>query len=1342
MPPTSGLPDQLSILHLSDLHFGKDNRYPFEPNAVQNLARSLATAIQTQNKKRNVPENPNLILVTGDIAQTATVPEYKIAQVFFETLSIALAIDPKERRRFIFVPGNHDVSWDACEEKANNWSRKGKDPEELSKAMMEAKFEEYNDFVYNFQGAPRPIVSQELAPSTYIHNFPEWRLSVAALNSSLPITHREAEQVGGLTYSVEKNITVDTCQALMDAWKGIYDDWVKIAAIHHNPGGLPTTLYDETSKWLLEKAQKGEIDERLIGHFVADTMGFPDAGTLENTLTQRQTLLLFHGHQHHDKISSWHWEGSSGQTHVLAAGSLGLTPDKLPKDQSNQVHVAVVDINNKKVRTYRLAYDPTVPAKDLATKGYFLPKHTQDWEYEPSIVLPDSWVREISRGKKGKKARIPVSTTTIKTFIAQYRASMARVFDVYDFRYVGMVPEGGTERPKSVALRDMYQPLRFAKRYSIDKLEKDTLLTIDDLAMRKKHLAITGPAGSGKTTWMRHTFCTGIQNERVFPIMIELRRLVASWKNHNPKGEERALETYIEEIIAEYLGLEWKECVIPFLNKTTGPRPILLVDGWDELGEMGEELRRKLIAFLDGHKHILAVVTSRPYGVQRPGWAEGFDALDIQPLNDKEVEGISERFFRFGYQDDLRQQKEQLEVFLNALKRSEGAQPLARVPLLITMMLLISRSSPLPDKRHQLYQLCIENLLTALPARQELEWVQITAQQWRPDDSEERFRIVAHLAATIQEKGYKDECRSESIVFWQEEGLEILPKTWKPEERSGFLIWLAARAGILVDREDGTYMFTHLSFQEYLTAWHWMQNNIQESTRFLTFKNLAEKTIWWETLRLWAALIQKGSVEQLDRLIQSLLINLNILDFIGCIFADGLGSEITFCHWLKPYIAHIAARWPKEVETVIRAWAATRQEDRKKNIGEQFNNRIRTAHWLACQRLDRWYTGVMGFPLTSSSNIIITHLMQQAVQIENPIGQILGCGRILCGGPAIWPGGRTGLLQVWPSQRRLLGLRLQSLASLSGTREKMQIVLHTTCRQNRGIPVLEIEKSSHKLSRYFARKFLHSLSHESLRTFLQDFSRDFSRDFIQDFSYYFSRYISCYLSKDFSHYLSKILSCELSRKLSHELSRELTHDFSREFSYEFSFELSPEISHELSYKLTHEFLMHLFCSEVPDLETLPSMQEFAVIEIHSFGRIALPSILANLEKAPYDTAAQLLHEACIQHYKHASLPSSIEKSIDTYREKETDRLWPYLAKHIAGIASEDEQNYLIDLVKNPRHEDPQIADGLKYIVRGDVVFDDGSEATLDELCAEIGEPSLPYLEPMLPLLEIDWDKGD
>ena len=44
--------------------------------------------------------------------------------------------------------------------------------------------------------------------------------------------------------------------------------------------------------------------------------------------------------------------------------------------------------------------------------------------------------------------------------------------------------------------------------------------------------------------------------------------------------------------------------------------------------------------------------------------------------------------------------------------------------------------------------------------------------------------------------------------------------------------------------------------------------------------------------------------------------------------------------------------------------------------------------------------------------------------------------------------------------------------------------------------------------------------------------------------------------------------------------------------------------------------------------------------------------------------------------------------------------------------------------------------GLKYWVRGDVVFHDDSETTLDQLRGVIGLPALPYLVDVPPELEI------
>ena len=115
------------------------------------------------------------------------------------------------------------------------------------------------------------------------------------------------------------------------------------------------------------------------------------------------------------------------------------------------------------------------------------------------------------------------------------------------------------------------------------------------------------------------------------------------------------------------------------------------------------------------YPRLQVVVTSRPYGEARPSHGEGFDVLDIQPLSDDEIGQLAYRFFIRCYGQAEVTATEEVERFSRALSRAPEPQALARTALLLTMMLLISRSRPIPDKRHLLYEACIENLSDGPP---------------------------------------------------------------------------------------------------------------------------------------------------------------------------------------------------------------------------------------------------------------------------------------------------------------------------------------------------------------------------------------------------------------------------------------------------------------------------------------------------------------------------------------------------------------------------------------------------------------------------------------------------
>ena len=62
------------LLHMSDLHFGPNSR--FDGLNHKDLGQYLAQAIQAEAECRNLKAKPDLVIVTGDVAQAAKPKEY------------------------------------------------------------------------------------------------------------------------------------------------------------------------------------------------------------------------------------------------------------------------------------------------------------------------------------------------------------------------------------------------------------------------------------------------------------------------------------------------------------------------------------------------------------------------------------------------------------------------------------------------------------------------------------------------------------------------------------------------------------------------------------------------------------------------------------------------------------------------------------------------------------------------------------------------------------------------------------------------------------------------------------------------------------------------------------------------------------------------------------------------------------------------------------------------------------------------------------------------------------------------------------------------------------------
>ncbi|HWO21035.1 MAG TPA: NACHT domain-containing protein, partial [Kofleriaceae bacterium] len=339
-------------------------------------------------------------------------------------------------------------------------------------------------------------------------------------------------------------------------------------------------------------------------------------------------------------------------------------------------------------------------AMHLAVTGQHAPsllRHRTDVDPD-TLVLADA----------GSAAAGAPHAPELIAVLARYRAHKRGSFERWDLRTAGPTATAGN-RPAEITLDEMYIPLRFAPELDPTQPDRGAPIELEDLIEPRKPLVVIGGAGSGKTTWMRWTFRRLIEDARAVPFFLELRAIAAAWKT--PGDAARPIESYLADALSGCGASNPEHIVSELLAETSGPRPVLLLDGWDELGADGERLRERLVELCRAFPHVNVVVSSRPYGDTRPAGAEAFETLYIQPLSDREIRLLATLFHRRVHGSDEPAATRATDELMTALTAAPEARALAGTALLLTMMLLISRGGPLPKRRHQLYTACLRNLV-------------------------------------------------------------------------------------------------------------------------------------------------------------------------------------------------------------------------------------------------------------------------------------------------------------------------------------------------------------------------------------------------------------------------------------------------------------------------------------------------------------------------------------------------------------------------------------------------------------------------------------------------------
>ena len=280
---TMPAPSPALVLHLSDLHFGT-------PEDADLWHSQLADDLHHNFHCKKL----DAVIVSGDVANRATLAEYAAARRFLEKLSNRFRLSAQQ---VIVVPGNHDVSWTLAMDayktqapeqeppdlKTGHYYRDDKTGELCVRddALYPRRFKAFSDFYQSIFSAPYPL---EYSEQALLYHLPQANLLVLGLNSAWELDHhfRERPSIHPLALSN----ALDRLHL-----EPAYEDCLKIAVWHH--------------------PIHSALNDRIKEH-----------GFLER-LANAGFQLALHGHIHAAQNSVFRHEMSSTGLEIVCAGTFG-----------------------------------------------------------------------------------------------------------------------------------------------------------------------------------------------------------------------------------------------------------------------------------------------------------------------------------------------------------------------------------------------------------------------------------------------------------------------------------------------------------------------------------------------------------------------------------------------------------------------------------------------------------------------------------------------------------------------------------------------------------------------------------------------------------------------------------------------------------------------------------------------------------------------------------------------------------------------------------------------------------------------------------------------------------
>ena len=363
-----------------------------------------------------------------------------------------------------------------------------------------------------------------------------------------------------------------------------------------------------------------------------------------------------------------------------------------------------------------------------------------------------------------------------------------------------------------------------------------------------KHLVVLGSPGSGKTTLLKHIALIALDKKLSIdklPIFVSIK----DWCD-----SKKTLYDFILEQL-DICGFNENDSKL-FLEKLlTSGKALILLDGLDEAGQEVLHIANKIKIFNNKYNDNNFIVTCRIKAYEYV--FEKFTETEIAAFDNLQIN----TFIKNWFSDQEKIAKSCWEQ-LNQ-RKARPIKELAHTPLLLTLICIsYGETLSFPKNRSDLYKEAIDALL----------------KKW--DSSRGIKRNDAYGLLTL---GKKEILLSHIATKFFQQDLYFFPRKLVEKELEDFfakyekanhlfdriegdfvLNSIESQHGILIERSQGVYSFSHLTLQEYFTAKYIVDNEARGTIKKLV--DIGLNTNKWREVILLAA----GMLVNSDELLKTI----------------------------------------------------------------------------------------------------------------------------------------------------------------------------------------------------------------------------------------------------------------------------------------------------------------------------------------------------------------------------------------------------------------------------------------------------------------------------------------